>query len=165
MITLRALEPEDLDLLYAIENVSDVLAVSAHTAPLSKYSLRHFLANTTYDVAVDGYVRLVAVDATNTPIGIVDLTDYAPAHGRAELGIALLPEVRGRGYSKAVIEALLRYATGSLHLRVVSATTQGSNEVAHRMLLSCGFEQVATLPQWYARGDEVEDGRIYAKFL
>lgn len=164
-IRLRALEPEDLDLLYAIENASDVRAISQHTALLSRHSLRHFLANTTYDIHTDGYIRLVAINEADSPVGLVDLTDYAPRDSRAELGIALLPTMRGKGYARAAIAALCHYAKETLALRLLTATTLASNAKAHRLLLDCHFKQVATLPQWYIRTQATEDGRVYTKFL
>lgn len=164
-LRLRALEPHDLDLLYTLENEADVWATSAHTAPYSRHSLMHFIANTTYDVHVDGYVRLVAECADGTSVGLVDLTDYDATDHRAELGIAILPAFRGKGYGRAAVCALLRYAQARLGLRLVSACTLGGNEAAHRLLLSCGFELVATLPQWHFRHGQPEDSRVYTKFL
>jgi diamine N-acetyltransferase len=38
-IKLRAIEPEDLDLLYRIENDADLWAVGATNVPYSRYTL------------------------------------------------------------------------------------------------------------------------------
>ncbi|MDO4715207.1 MAG: GNAT family protein [Bacteroidales bacterium] len=164
-IRLRALEPEDLDLLYLLENESDVWSMSAHTAPYSRHSLMKFIANTTYDVHVDGYVRLIAERVDGVIVGLVDLTGYDPIDLRAELGIAILPELRNKGYGRSAIFALLHYAKKHLGLRLVSATTLDSNVLAHKLLLSCGFEHAATLPKWYLREHKHQDSHIYIKFL
>ena len=48
-VVLRALEPEDLDLLYGIENNPEVWDVSPTNVPYSRYVLHNYLANTVND--------------------------------------------------------------------------------------------------------------------
>jgi len=49
------------------------------------------------------------------------------------------PELRGSGASRALVEAVLDWATGSGFTRVVLWVTDG-NEAAKRLYASCGFE-------------------------
>ena len=59
-VGLRALEPEDLDLLYAIENDPGTWASTAHAAFYSRYVLKQYIAAAANDIFADGQLRLVA---------------------------------------------------------------------------------------------------------
>ena len=45
IIRLRALEPEDVDVLYKWENDTNIWKVSNTVAPFSRYILRQFIEN------------------------------------------------------------------------------------------------------------------------
>ena len=45
-VKLRALEPEDLEILYTIENNQSEWNVGATNVPYSRYVLRDYIANT-----------------------------------------------------------------------------------------------------------------------
>ena len=57
MITLRALEPEDLDALYAIENDVECWDVGHTSVPYSRYALHDYIANASADIYADRQVR------------------------------------------------------------------------------------------------------------
>ena len=50
---IRAIEPEDLELLYTIENDMSLWWISSQTAPLSRYHLRDYIANNEADIYKD----------------------------------------------------------------------------------------------------------------
>ena len=52
LISLRALEPEDLDLLYSIENNRNNWSVSSTTAPYSRYALKQHIAMQPQDIRI-----------------------------------------------------------------------------------------------------------------
>lgn len=60
IVTLRAIEPEDLDILYRIENDREVWNVSATNVPYSKYMLHDYIANATGDIYTDKQVRMMS---------------------------------------------------------------------------------------------------------
>ena len=49
-VVLRALEPEDVELLYGWENDSDLWQVSNTLAPFSKYVLTQFIESQMQDI-------------------------------------------------------------------------------------------------------------------
>ena len=90
---LRAAEPEDLDLMYLVENDTALWTVGSSNVPYSRYALRQFIEQTSNDINSDGQVRLViALNENRNAIGFVDLQNYDVRHRRAEVGIVLLPE-------------------------------------------------------------------------
>ena len=100
-IRLRALEPEDLELMYRIENDARFWRHGTTTVPYSRYALHEYLANSHNDIFADGQVRLViervattevaTTEGTTeiTPIGFADLVNFDAIHLRAEIGLLM----------------------------------------------------------------------------
>ena len=102
-IILRALEPEDLDVLYSIENDIELWNVGYTTVPYSRYLLHDYIANSTCDIYADKQLRLLAVTKDGGDVvGIVDITDYNPQHNRAELGLVVRRQYRNMGYGSII---------------------------------------------------------------
>ena len=103
-IRLRALEPEDLDVLYAIENDLDLWSVGYTTVPYSRYLLHDYIANSQCDIYADRQVRLVVeMEDGSDVVGIVDITDFEPRHNRAELGLVVRKKYRNMGFGGSVV--------------------------------------------------------------
>ncbi|HCC29063.1 MAG TPA: GNAT family N-acetyltransferase, partial [Marinilabiliales bacterium] len=60
-LLLRALEPEDLDFLYACENNTQIWQVSHTLVPYSRYVLKQYLANAHLDIYTAKQLRLLMV--------------------------------------------------------------------------------------------------------
>ena len=92
-ISLRALEPEDLELLYSWENNVSYWIVSSTVVPFSKYTLKRYLENSHKDIYETGQVRLM-IDhiADKATIGTIDIFDFDPFHKRAGMGILIANE-------------------------------------------------------------------------
>ena len=63
-ISLRALEPEDLDLLYHIENDDELWGVGVTNVPYSRYLLHDFISSTTGDIYTDKQIRSISCLST-----------------------------------------------------------------------------------------------------
>ena len=85
-IKLRAMEPEDLDVLYKIENDTSLWGVGVTNVPYSRYTLHDYIANSVGDIYTDKQVRLMIDNEQGQTVGIIDITDFDPRHRRAELG-------------------------------------------------------------------------------
>ena len=116
-IRLRALEPEDLDVLYSIENDIELWSSGYTTVPYSRYLLHDYIANATCDIYADRQVRLMAVTRnTDDVVGIVDITGYEPRHNRAELGLVIRKKYRKKGYGRQIVEEILKFSHNIIHL-------------------------------------------------
>ena len=58
-IRLRALEPEDIDILYKWENDTRIWKISNTLAPFSKYILRRFIEDQKYDIYETKQLRMI----------------------------------------------------------------------------------------------------------
>ena len=83
-IYLRALEPEDLDFLFVIENDKNLWEVSGTQIPFSRFILKQYLEQTHLDIYQAKQLRLVvSKNSEDLPIGLIDLFDFDPQHKRA----------------------------------------------------------------------------------
>lgn len=166
-VSLRALEPEDLDWLYRLENDPDLWAVGADAMHYSRHALRRYVAEQPKDFFQAGELRLAIVaPGFEEPAGLIDLTARSMADGRAEIGIGLRPDCRGRGIGTAALHALEQYAAGHLRLRLLYALVSAvHNEASRRLFSSAGYAEVALLPRWHRCNGGFEDMAVFQKLL
>lgn len=164
-IHLRALEPEDLDLLYTIENDRTLWDVGTATAPYSRYILHDYLAQSTGDIYTDKQVRLVIETDTHEAVGLVDLFNFNPQHLRAEVGIVVLQSFRQKGLAKEALMQLADYACHNLHLHQLYAIVSGVNRSALELFLSAGYQTRATLDDWLYDGEKYVKAHLLQTFL
>ena len=115
-VVLRAMEPEDLDLLYQIENDTKLWNIGLTNVPYSRYVLHDYIATSSGDIYTDKQVRLIIENEEHQTIGLVDIMNFNPQNRRAEMGIVVQEAFRQKGYGKDVIQKVMRYAKEVLHL-------------------------------------------------
>lgn len=164
-LNLRPLEPEDLDILYSIENDMELWTVGYTTVPYSRYLLRDYIAKSTCDIYADRQVRLIAENSSGNIVGIVDLSDYEPQHNRAEIGIVVIGKYRNKGYGRDIIESVADYGKHIIHLHQLYAIVNPINDAALAMFRSVGFRHSATLPSWTFDGEKYADALFLQLFL
>lgn len=144
---LRALEPEDLELLYRIENDMQFWCYGDTTSPYSRFQLRQYIASASGDAFRDGQVRF-AIDERGTTVGYVDLQDLSALHARAAVGIVVLPEHQRRGYATQALLHVAQYARDVLHLHQLYATVASTNAASLALFAKAGYKKTATLSEW-----------------
>lgn len=148
-ITLRAVEPADLDFIFLAENDSSSWKASSTVAPMSRYMIQQYIDTYRADIYQDRQLRLIATHAhTGQRIGIVDLYDYDPRNSRAGVGIYITATHRSQGYGTSTLEALCRYAQEFLGIHTLYATIASDNHPSIHIFTRCQFAQTATLPHW-----------------
>ncbi|WP_254244979.1 GNAT family N-acetyltransferase [Hymenobacter sp. BRD67] len=148
-VTLRALEPDDLDFLFQLENDPELWAVSdVLPAPVSRHALREYLRHATASLAEAGQMRLIINAEAGQAVGTLDLYEYSALHQRAGVGITVLKSVRRRGYAQAALLQLLPYARQALQLHQVYCTVAESNQPSIRLFEKAGFRQLGVRRDW-----------------
>ena len=72
-IYLRALEPEDLEFIYKIENNESVWEVSNTQTPYSRFLIRQYLENAHQDIYEAKQLRLaICLNDTFEAVGLID---------------------------------------------------------------------------------------------
>ena len=165
-VILRAMEPEDLDTLYKIENNQELWAVSATNVPYSRFALHEYVETNTNDIYADKQGRLMIDNDAGETVGIIDLMNFSPQHSRAEVGIVIMKPHRQKGYATAAMEKLVAYARQTLHLHQLFLVTECDNENCLLLFEKLGFEKTALLKQWLQQKEGVyKDACLMQLFL
>ena len=164
-IRIRAMEPEDLEDLYAIENDFSVWELGITNVPYSKYLIHDYIANANGDIYHDGQVRMIIENGQHEVVGIIDLMDFSPAHKRAEIGIVIKKEHRQKGYATEALYLVSHYARRILHLHQLYAVIGCHNEEALRLFSSNGYKVQNRLKEWLYDGEKYHDAQIMQLFL
>ena len=164
-VNLRAIEPEDLDLLYRIENDTTLWNVGISNVPYSRYLLHDYVAQATADIYTDRQARMMIDDEDGQTVGIADIVNFDPANRRAEVGIIILNARRRQGYATATLLALHDYARRVLRLHQLYAYIDVRNEASLCLFQKAGFTTAARVPQWLCDGDEYRDAWLMQLIL
>ncbi len=146
-ITLRALEPEDLDLIYRIENDQELWKWGCNSVPFSRYLIRQYIENQRGDIFLDEEVRqIICLDGK--PVGIIDLANFDTRHLRAEVGIIILSEYQRQGIGRQAFLLLHEYAHKIVHLRSLYAWVAEDNIPARQFFLNEDYTEVGRMERW-----------------
>jgi len=165
LVTLRAMEPEDLDMLYRMENDTSLWSLGQTNVPYSRYVLHDYISQSSGDIYTDKQVRLVIENEEKETVGVADLTTFDPKNQRAEVGIVIMNRHRGKGYAAEAMRLLHHYAQATLHLHQVYAVVPGSNEVSLRLFHRLGYRQQGILGEWLFDGTAYHDAVLFQKIL
>ncbi|NNE77666.1 MAG: GNAT family N-acetyltransferase [Pricia sp.] len=148
-VWLRALEPEDLDFLYQLENSPEVWEISSTITPYSRHVLRQYLDNAHRDIYDVKQLRLCICDSRDKAIGLIDLFDFDPKNHRAGIGIVILEQKnRNQGAGAEAIALLVEYAFSVLALRQIYANVIDRNAASIHLFKKMGFEEVGLKKDW-----------------
>lgn len=165
VVRLRAIEPEDLDMLYGIENDTKLWNVSVTSVPYSRYTLYDYIANSKNDIYSDRQVRMMVENGGGEVVGIVDLINFDPKHLRAEIGIVIKREYRNQGYAQAAIGEICDYALNVLHLHQLYALVNRDNPHSLKLFDKTGFSVSSELKDWLFDGKNYHNAVLMQLFL
>jgi diamine N-acetyltransferase len=151
-VRLRALEPGDVDLLYAWENDTSIWKVSNTLAPFSRFQLEDYVLNTQHDIFASRQLRLM-IELLNPgeeerPAGTIDLFDYDPINARAGIGILVREPFRKKGYAAEALDLFIRYAFGTLHLHQLYCNISPVNVASLSLFEKFGFMKCGIKKDW-----------------
>lgn len=161
-IYLRALEPQDLDFLYLVENDETLWEVSATQTPYSRFLISQYLENAQQDIYEAKQLRLAICRENDFPaVGLIDLFDFDPKNRRAGIGILVQHENdRTRGIGREALGLLISFAFQQLQLHQLYANISFDNAASLALFTSFGFEKVGVKKDW-----NLVDGQYKDEFL
>lgn len=152
-VTLRALEPEDIDLLYRWENDKTIWQLSNTVAPFSRFVLTKYIESAHNDIYQNRQLRLMIDIITGSEqsktIGAIDLFDFEPYHLRAGIGILISnPENRGKGFADLALQELIKYAFETLQLHQLYCNIEVDNTISLNLFHKHGFQDIGVKKMW-----------------
>jgi diamine N-acetyltransferase len=162
-IYLRALEPEDLEFIYKIENDESIWNVSNTQTPYSRFLIKQYLENAHQDIYEAKQLRLtICLNDTNEAIGLIDLFDFDPANNRAGIGIIIHKKNnRESGIGSEALRLLISYSFAHLQLNQLYANIGTENEISIGLFTKFGFELIGIKKQWNKVNNKYLDEALY----
>jgi diamine N-acetyltransferase len=164
-ISLRAPEPEDLDLLYIWENEPSIWKVSGTLTPFSRFILKQYLEHAGKDIYEVKQLRLmIQLKNNHRPVGAVDLFEFDPHHRRVGIGILIAePSDRRQGYAREALETMISYCFEVLHLHQVFCNISAENSASIKLFKEAGFKECGRKKDWLFDGNSYQDELLFQK--
>ena len=162
-IYLRALEPEDLEFIYAIENNESVWEVSHTQTPYSRFLIRQYLENANQDIYEAKQLRLaICLQGSFESIGLIDLFDFDAKNNRAGVGIVISNEAnRNSGIGSEALDLIINYAFHHLQLHQLYANIGSNNKISIALFTKFGFEKIGVKKDWNKINNRYEDEVLF----
>lgn len=160
VIGLRALEPEDANLLYQWENDRDIWEVSETMVPFSMFQIEQFILDSG-DIYSSKQLRMMidlmeGKQKTKT-IGTIDLYEFDPRNNRAGVGVYMSLPFRRKGFATIALDLCIRYAFENLRLHQLYCLIAQNNLSSIALFEKNGFERTGVHKDWLLLQDHYVD--------
>ncbi|HBH07377.1 MAG TPA: GNAT family N-acetyltransferase [Flavobacteriales bacterium] len=157
-VQLRALEPGDLDDLYAWENNAEYWHLSNNSRPFSRELLRSFIESAD-DIFVSRQMRfIIELKNEKRSIGCLDFYDFDPLNQRAAIGILIGDEDdRKQGYATEALNIAALYAFNFLGMHQLHCSVLLDNIASIRLFENLGYVRCGIRKNWVRIGQEWKD--------
>ncbi len=176
-VVLRAVEPEDLDVMYVWENDPQLWEYGQTRVPYSRYQLRQFIERQGQDLGDDGELRLIIclpcesefrgqtlIDAGEA-VGVIDIFEYSPTHRRAGVGVLIDPAYRGCGYASEALNVVENYLKYTFELHQLWCNVACDNFASMSLFEGAGYSVVGVKRGWIRRNGDYLDEALLQKIL
>lgn len=162
-IYLRALEPEDLEFIYRLENNEAIWEVSNTQTPYSRFLIRQYLENSHQDIYEAKQLRLaICKIGTFESIGLIDLFDFDPVNQRAGVGIIIQDTIeRNKGVGSEALGLLIDYTFNKLQLHQLYANIDSGNVASVSLFTNFGFQLIGQKKDWIKKNNNYHDEGLY----
>jgi len=148
-IKLRALEPDDVDVLYRWENDQSMWRVGNTITPFSRFDVEQYVLNSDKDIYTARQLRLM-IDKLkdDTCVGAIDLFDFDPAHKRIGLGILIDAEAQGFGFASEALDLVIDYCFKQLMVHQLYANITPDNVKSIQLFEAKNFKLAGKKKDW-----------------
>ena len=162
-IYLRALEPQDLEFIYAIENDVNIWEVSNTQTPYSRFLIKQYLENAHQDIYEVKQLRLAICQDEDFPaIGLIDLFEFDPRNNRAGIGIVIHSEKnRNQKIGSEALELMINYGFQHLNLHQIFANIGIQNKASIALFTKFGFQNIGVKQDWILVNGTYQDEAIF----
>jgi RimJ/RimL family protein N-acetyltransferase len=160
-VYLRAIEPEDADLVHRWYLHADTARLMGEW-PRSLARRRTDAQSATAEAGRDWFAFIICLVADNLPIGRADIFEVDRLNGSAGFGMAIGEHRwRGQGLGTDAVNAILDFCFGQLRLERVWLVTDSVNEKAQHVYAKAGmFEEGRLRRAFYQDGIFQDDVRM-----
>ncbi|SCG67260.1 GNAT family N-acetyltransferase [Micromonospora coxensis] len=163
VVTLRRLAPDDVDPLYRLHTLPEVVASRVRQTPPTRAAIERRCAVAESEWLVGDSADFALCDASTGEVaGGCALVHDEPATGQGMVGYSLLPEARGRGLATRAVRLMAGWAFGIGFARLWAGTAP-ENVASQRVLERAGFRPEGLMRgRLPGRGESRTDTLLFA---
>lgn len=160
---LRALEPEDLEVVHYVENREDLWELSNTQTPYSRYLIKEYLEHAHKDIYEVKQLRLVICEnVSDAVLGFIDLFDFDPKNRRVGLGILIIDsENRSKGIGAESLELVINYTFKFLQVHQIYCNIAANNVISKSLFEKFDFKPVGVKKDWNYNNGSYNDEILY----
>ncbi len=160
-VSLRALEPVDIDVVLQWENNTSLWQFGSTVAPMSRKILWDYIENYNPDIYASNQLSLMIDDANSgTTVGMVDFYDFDHHNRRCGIGILIGQEFQNSGYGTNAVEVICDYAGKFLGLHQLWAVVPVDNVFSIKLFQKNKFHVCGRMRSWLRRNNHYADAFI-----
>ena len=163
-LKLRALEPNDLELVYEVENDKSLWVYSNTSSPFSRHTLKKFIENSHLDIIEHKQLRLVIADDEQS-YGFIDLYDYDFINRRVGLGVIIFKKYRSKGIGLSSLQLTENYLLEHVPIHQVYANISSKNKESISLFEKSGFVNIGLKKDWIFYNNKFNDELLFQKIL
>ena len=164
-IYLRALELDDLEFLFEIENNRDFWEISYTILPFSKYYLEKYIKESNHDIFSEKQFRFVISIENKYPVGLIDLFDFDPINHRAGIGIVINNNHRKKGYAIKSVKLIEDYSRKNLQIHQLYVNVRVDNKNSLDLFKKLGYVEIGIKKDWNYLDGQYIDEVLFQKIL
>ncbi len=164
-INLRALEIDDLEFLFEIENNRKLWKISYTTLPFSKYHLKKYIQESNLDIFSEKQFRFVICLGNKNPVGLIDLFDFDPLNHRAGIGIVIKKTHRKKGYAFESIKLIEDISKKNLQIHQLYVNVGIDNKISLDLFKKLGYVEIGIKKDWNYIDGQYADEVLLQKIL
>ena len=163
-LKLRALEPNDLELIYEVENDKSLWVYSNTSSPFSRHTLKKFIENSHLDIIEHKQLRLVITDDEQS-YGFIDLYDYDFINRRVGVGIIIFKKYRSKGIGLNSLQLTENYLLEHVPIHQVYANISSTNKESISLFEKSKYVNVGLKKDWIFYNNKFNDELLFQKIL
>ena len=164
-IYLRALELDDIEFLFEIENNRDFWEISYTILPFSKYYLEKYIKESNHDIFSEKQFRFVISMENKYPVGLIDLFDFDPINHRAGIGIVINNTQRKKGYAIKSVKLIEDYSRKNLQIHQLYVNVRIDNKISLDLFKKLGYVEIGIKKDWNYLDGQYTDEVLFQKIL
>ena len=166
IISLRALEPIDVDTLYHWENDPGLWSAGVTLAPYSRKQLWDYVNNYDGDIYSAKQLRLmVSLSDSGETIGTLDFYDFDATNSRCGVGILIATPYQRQGFGLRALHLGEEFCRKRLSLHQLYCTVGENNLPSRNLFIKAGYKISGRLHSWLRTANTYSDAFIYQRFL
>ena len=164
-VKFRALEMDDLQWLYLIENDERLWKYSNTIVPFSKEILTKYILNSNRDIFDVKQLRMVVYSKEVSRIGLIDLYDFSPENKRLALGIIIDEKYRNIGIAKNALALIEKWIKNRLDIHQIYVNIGEENLISIKLFKSLGYNKIGLKKDWNFYNNKFNSEFTFQKIL